>query len=100
MKRLYFIAATDANGENVDLFVAALSVPDAITAWQEYYGRIEPGEDSSLHDIEGEEPDRVFEVPTIRDLILDTWAPSKVMGWHTDVKQVGGALAKPEEEPI
>lgn len=92
-KRLYFIAATDANGENVDLFVAALSVPDAIVAWQEYY------EASGFADLD-EQPDRVFEVPSIRDLILDTWAPAKVMGWHADIKQVGGALDKPEEEPI
>lgn len=84
MKRLYFIAATDANGENVDLFVAALSVPDAIIAWQAYY------EASGFDDLD-EEPERVFEVPDISGMILDTWAPAKAMGWHTDVKQVGGA---------
>jgi hypothetical protein len=97
VKRLYFIAATDANGENVDLFVAAMSVPDAVAAWQEYYGRIEPGEDSSLHDIEDEEPDRVFEVPDISGMILDTWNPARPLSWHGDIKQVGGKLEKHED---
>lgn len=87
-KRLYFIAATDGNGENADLFVAALSVPDAVAAWYEYYEM----------DESDKWPERVFEVPSIRDLILDTWAPSKVMGWHGDVKQVGGALDIPTDE--
>lgn len=85
MKRLYFIAATDANGENVDLFVAALSVPDAIIAWQAYY------EASGFDDLD-EEPERVFEVPDISGMILDTWNPATPLSWHGDLKQVGGKL--------
>lgn len=82
MKRLYFIAATDDNGESADLFVAALSAPDAIGAWYAYY---------EMED-DGKWPDRVFEVPSLAPLNLDDKTPALALGWHTDIKQVAGAM--------
>ncbi len=35
--RLFFIAALDANGENIDLLVIAADKPQAERFWREYY---------------------------------------------------------------
>lgn len=80
MNRLYFIAAINpGTGDSADLFVAAIGVPEAIQAWQEYY-------ELELTDV----PDRVFAVPTIEETNPSSWCFAKALAWHDDIEQVGG----------
>lgn len=74
---LYFVAAESEEGMNLDLLVVDETSAGAIEQWQRHYGR----HDDDLGDGEGEQPDKVFQVPTEGAPIMS----HGVLDWGLDV---------------